>query len=55
MKALIHDRTAPHGLRLGDAPEPHPGSSQALIRVSAISLNFGEVAFLADHAQLGDL
>jgi NADPH:quinone reductase-like Zn-dependent oxidoreductase len=55
MKALIHDRTAPHGLRLGDAPEPQPGSSQALIRVSAISLNFGEVAFLADHAQLGEV
>ncbi len=55
MRALVHDPSAPHGLRLGDAPDPQPGLSQALVQVSAISLNFGEVAFLADHAEPGDV
>lgn len=55
MRALVHDPAAPHGLRLGDSPDPQPGPSQALVQVSAVSLNFGEVAFLADHARPGDV
>ena len=55
MQALVHDPSAPHGLRLRDAPDPQPEPSQALVEVAAVSLNFGEVAFLADHAQPGDV
>src|SRR4051794_8066962 len=53
MKALVYDPEAPHGLRLGEAPEPEPGPSQALVQVGATSLNFGEIAFLRDRHQPG--
>jgi NADPH2:quinone reductase len=46
MKALIFDPTQPRGVRLGEAPEPTPTPSQALIEVHAVSLNFGDVASL---------
>ena len=46
MRALIHDPDAPQGLRLGEAPDPDPGPSEALVDVSATSLNFADVAFL---------
>jgi NADPH:quinone reductase len=55
MRALIHDPGAPHGLRLGEAADPRPGAGQALVQVQATSLNFGEVAFLADHVGPGDV
>jgi NADPH:quinone reductase-like Zn-dependent oxidoreductase len=48
MRALIHDPDAPHGLRLGEAPDPEPGPAAALVQVSATSLNFADVAFLRD-------
>lgn len=53
MRALVHDPDAPHGLRLGNAPDPRPERAQALVAVEATSLNFGEVAFLADHVEPG--
>jgi NADPH2:quinone reductase len=46
MLALLHDPEAPHGLRLGEAPDPQPGAGEVLIDVRAVSLNFGEVAFV---------
>jgi NADPH:quinone reductase-like Zn-dependent oxidoreductase len=55
MRALVHDPNAPHGLRLGEAADPAPSSGQVLVRVQATSLNFGEVAFLADHTDPGDV
>ncbi|HEY1569584.1 MAG TPA: hypothetical protein VGF68_21310, partial [Solirubrobacteraceae bacterium] len=55
MRALVHDPDSPHGLRLGEAADPTADPGQALVRVEATSLNFGEVAFLADHAQPGDV
>ena len=55
MRALVHDPVAPHGLRLGQAADPTPEPGQVLVRVQATSLNFGEVAFLADHVQPGDV
>lgn len=53
MRALLHDPAAPSGLRLGEAPEPEPGPSEALIQVAATALNFGEVAFLRDRVEAG--
>ena len=49
MRALVHDPDAPDGLRLGEAPDPEPGPAEALVQVDAISLNFGELAFLRDR------
>ncbi|MFF8815076.1 zinc-binding dehydrogenase [Streptomyces pactum] len=43
MRALLVDRSAPGGLRLGTAPDPRPAPHQALVRVVATSLNYGEV------------
>jgi NADPH:quinone reductase len=55
MRALVHDPDAPHGLQLGEAPDPEPGPSEALVAVAATSLNFGEVAFLRDHVAPGEV
>nr|BFD91387.1 zinc-binding dehydrogenase [Kitasatospora sp. Xyl93] len=53
MRALLVDRSAPGGLRLGTAPDPEPAPHQALVRVTATSLNYGEVAFGLDMAPEG--
>jgi NADPH:quinone reductase len=53
MRALVHDPGAPHGLRLGEAPDPRPGASQVMIRVAAASLNFADVAYLRDRQAPG--
>lgn len=44
MRALLVDRSTPSGLRLGETADPAPTPHQALVRVTATSLNFGEVA-----------
>lgn len=54
MKALIFDPTQPRGVRLGEAPDPTPTPSQALIEVHAVSLNFGDVASLS-RGRAGDV
>ncbi len=43
MRAVLVDKAAPANLSLGEAEEPTPAPSEALVRVSAISLNRGEV------------
>ncbi|MGW5386405.1 zinc-binding dehydrogenase [Nocardia sp. NPDC003963] len=43
MQALIVDRSAPSGLRIGEVPDPVPEPHQAVVRVTATSLNHGEV------------
>ncbi|MET9605448.1 zinc-binding dehydrogenase [Streptomyces sp. NPDC006512] len=53
MRALLVDRSAPGGLRLGEAPAPRPAAHQALVRVRATSLNFGEVRHGLEHAPDG--
>ncbi|XVQ06513.1 zinc-binding dehydrogenase [Spirillospora sp. CA-255316] len=53
MQALIHDPATPHRFRLGVVPDPVPAASQALVRVAAVSFNFGEIAFAPVDAQPG--
>jgi NADPH:quinone reductase-like Zn-dependent oxidoreductase len=43
MKAVVVDRSSPARLVIGEAPDPSPGPSDALVRVAAFSLNRGEV------------
>lgn len=43
MRALVIDRSAVSGLRLGEVADPEPATNQALIRVTATSLNSGEI------------
>jgi NADPH:quinone reductase-like Zn-dependent oxidoreductase len=53
MRALLVDHSTPSGLRLGETAEPVPAPHQALVRVSAVSLNFGEVKHAIPQAPDG--
>ncbi|MFC4560920.1 zinc-binding dehydrogenase [Nocardiopsis mangrovi] len=55
MRALIVDRSAPAGVRLGEAPDPEPAADQVLVRVAAASLNYGEVAVGVHNAPEGSV
>ncbi|MGA6161728.1 zinc-binding dehydrogenase [Amycolatopsis magusensis] len=55
MRALVHDPAAPRGLRLAEVPEPVPAASQALVGIKAVSINFGEVAYLAERREPGEV
>jgi NADPH:quinone reductase len=55
MRAIVYDPTAPHGLRLDQAPDPKPNQDQALVEVHAIALNFGELAFIAGRHRPGEV
>lgn len=53
MRALLIDHSAPSGLRLGETRDPEPAPHQALVRVTATSLNFGEVGHAVSQAPDG--
>ncbi|MEU7747140.1 zinc-binding dehydrogenase [Nonomuraea sp. NPDC049158] len=55
MRALIYDPDTAHGVRFGEVDEPQPHPFQALIKVEAASLNFGELAFAARQLRPGDV
>lgn len=46
MRALVVDREAPRGVRVESVPDPETAPHQALVRVKAASLNFGEIAMV---------
>jgi NADPH:quinone reductase len=51
--ALVVDHSAPGGVRLHTAPDPRPAPHQALVRVTATSLNYGETAALVPDTPEG--
>ncbi|MEV5375809.1 zinc-binding dehydrogenase [Streptomyces nondiastaticus] len=53
MRALLVDRSVPAGLLLATVPDPEPAPHQALVRVRATSLNYGEVRFALQEAPEG--
>lgn len=55
MRAIVYDPIAPHGLRLGEAPDPQPAEHEALVEVHAVALNFADVAFLAERRKPGEV
>ena len=55
MRAVVYDPAAPHGLRLGEAPEPRLRTREALVEVRDIALNFGEIAFLGQRRKPGEV
>ena len=50
MKALVTTGPNGPGLDLADVADPQPASNQALVQLTATSLNRGEVRHLADEA-----
>ncbi|MEO3750338.1 zinc-binding dehydrogenase [Streptomyces sp. B6B3] len=53
MRALLVDRSVPGGLRLGEAPDPEPAPHQAVVRIAATSLNYGEIRYFVPSAPEG--
>jgi NADPH2:quinone reductase len=50
MRAIVYDPRARANLRFDDVDEPAVSTSEALIEVQAIALNFGEIHFI-EHAR----
>jgi NADPH:quinone reductase-like Zn-dependent oxidoreductase len=55
MRAVLYDPQAPANLSFGEVNPPEVVDDEALIDVRAIALNFGEVRFIADTRQPGEV
>ncbi|MFI0710809.1 zinc-binding dehydrogenase [Streptomyces inhibens] len=51
MRALVVDHSAPGRLALGTVADPVPGPDEVLVKISAISLNYGELPKSDDDAE----
>ncbi|UKY50840.1 zinc-binding dehydrogenase [Streptomyces inhibens] len=51
MRALVVDHSAPGRLALGAVADPVPGPDEVLVKISAISLNYGELPKSDDDAE----
>jgi NADPH:quinone reductase-like Zn-dependent oxidoreductase len=55
MRALVVDHSAPGRLTLAAVPDPVPGPDEVLVRVAAISLNYGELPKTDDDTPAGTI
>lgn len=53
MRALVVDHRTSGHLRFADLPEPRPARDEALIGVSAFSINYGELHYVLPDAEPG--
>lgn len=53
MRAIVVDRTSPEILGIAEVADPVPAPDQALVRVTAASLNYGEVAHVLGVQDIG--
>jgi NADPH:quinone reductase-like Zn-dependent oxidoreductase len=55
MRAVVYDPQAPVNLSFSDVAEPVPADDEVLVDVKAIALNFGEIHWIADARQPGEV
>lgn len=55
MRAIVHDPSATHGLRLTEVADPRAAPDQALVAVEAVSLNSGETRYVAEMRAPGEV
>lgn len=55
MRAVVYDPQAPANLSLGDVAEPVPADDEVLVDVKAFALNFGEIHWIANSRQPGEV
>ena len=55
MRAIVYEPSSPTNLTFADVDEPAPASNELVVDVKAIALNFGEVRWIADARQPGEV
>ena len=55
MRAIVYEPSSPTNLTFADVDESTPASNELVVDVKAIALNFGEVRWIADARQPGEV
>jgi NADPH:quinone reductase-like Zn-dependent oxidoreductase len=55
MRAVVYDPDLPTNLRFDDVADPVPADDEVVVDVKAIALNFGEIHWIANARQPGDV